>query len=54
MAAAPEADDASSGSATAPPSDPPPAEGQGQTIEVDDEDGDPPQLAPSPLQMTIY
>ena len=54
MAAAPEADDAPLGSAMAPPFDPPPAEGQGHTMEVDDEDGDPPQLAPSPLRMTIY
>ena len=46
MAAAPEANDAPLGSTTARPSDPPPAEGQGHTMEVDDEDGDPPPASP--------
>ena len=46
MAIAPETDDTPSGSAMTHSSDPPPAEGQANAMEVDDEDGDPPPASP--------
>ena len=50
MATAPEADDAPSGSIVTQSSDPSPAEGQAQAMEVDDEDGGPPPASPvSPM-----
>ena len=46
MATAPEADDAPSGSAVTQSSDPPPAEGQGCAMEVDNDDSGPPPAGP--------
>ena len=46
MATAPEADDAPSGSAVTQSSDPPPAEGQARSLEVDDENSGPPPASP--------
>ena len=46
MATAPETDDTPSVSAMTQSSDPPPAKGQANAMEVDDEDGDPPPASP--------